>query len=195
MSTPSPTAPDGDREDTGLAPRVPDPEPATPDQPRRPTSAVVRAVPGTGPEWVHAADQISWLLLALAVAENEGHPMPEPLHAGRALRAWARLKTPLLAAVHAADPAPKPVAVLVPIADADTLGATARLLGRVLCEYRVHSTGGEIARTLLHAARAQDTSQEGLVAQLARVHGVLDVDPDYEDAHAELVQAIWRAGA
>ncbi len=121
--------------------------------------------------------------------------MPDPLHAGRALRAWARLKSPLLAAVRAADPTPVPVAVLVPAADADTLGATARLLGRVLCEYRVHSTGGEIALTLIHAARAQATTLEGLVAQLARVHGVVDVDPCDGDAHADLVRAIWRAGA
>jgi hypothetical protein len=156
---------------------------------------VLRAVPGTVSEWVHAADQISWLLLALAIAEDKGRPMPDPLHAGRALRAWSRLKTPLLAAVRAADPAPVPVAVLVPAADVDALGATARLLGRVLCEYRVHSTGGEIALTLIHAARAQDTTLEGLVAQLARVHGVVDVDPCDGDAHDDLVRAIWRAGA
>jgi hypothetical protein len=156
---------------------------------------VLRAVPGTGPEWTRVADQISSLLVALATAENAGHTMPDPLRAGRALRAWARLEAPLLAAVRAATPVPVPVAVLVPISDADTLGATARLLGRVLCEYRVHSTGGEIARTLLHTARAQDTTLELLVAQLARVHGVLDIDPCDADAHADLVQAIWRAGA
>jgi len=193
MSTPNPTASDGDRDDTGPAPQMP--EPAAPHLPHPPTNALMRSVPGTHAEWVHAADLISWLLLALAVAEKEGHPMPEPLHGGRALRAWSRLKAPLLSAVHAADPAPGPVAVLVPAADTDTLGATARLLGRTLCDYRVHSTGGEIARALLHTARAQGTTLEALVAQLARVHGVLDVEPCRGDAHAEIVQAIWKAGA
>lgn len=194
MSTPNPTASDGDRQDTGPAPQAPEPDPSLANQPLPPRT-VLRAVPGTSSEWVHAAEQISWLLLALAAAENEGHAMPDPLHARRALRAWARLKATLLAAVRAADPAPVPVAVLVPAAEADTLGATARLLGRVLCEYRVHNTVGEIARTLLHAARAQDTTLEGLVAQLARVHGVLDVDPCDGDAHPDLVRAIWGAGA
>lgn len=194
MTTPNPTASDGDREDAGPTPRTPEPSPSPADQPL-PPGTVLRAVPGTRSEWVHAADQISSLLLALAVAENKGHPMPDPLHAGRALRAWARVKAPLLAAVSAADPTPAPVAVPVPAADADTLGATARLLGRVLCEYRVHGTGGEIALTLIHAARAQATTLEALVAQLARVHGVVDVDPRDEDVHADLVRAIWRAGA
>lgn len=194
MSTPNPTASDGDREDAGPAPQAPEPWPSPTDQPLPPRT-VLRAVPGTSSEWVHAADQISGLLLALAAAENEGHAIPDPLHAGRALGAWTRLKAPLLAAVRAADPAPEPVAVPVPAADADTLGATARLLGRVLCEYRVHSTGGEIALTMINTARAQDTTLEGLVAQLARVHGVLDVDPCDRDSHADLVRAIWRAGA
>jgi hypothetical protein len=184
MSTPSPTASDGDREDA-------DPSLNRP----CPPTTVLRAVPGTAPEWTRAADQISSLLLTLAAAENAGHAMPEPLRAGRALRAWTRLEAPLLTAVRAANPVPVVVAVLVPVSDTDILGATARLLGRVLCEFRVHSTGGEIARTLLHTARAQDTTLELLVAQLARVHGVLDVDPCDADAHADLVQAVWRAGA
>lgn len=194
MDTQNPTAADGDRQAGGPSPQAPDPRPCPACRPLQP-GTVLRAVPGTASEWVRAADQISWLLLALAIAEKPGRAMPDPLHAGRALRAWARLKAPLLAAVRAADPAPVPVAVLVPAADADTLGASARLLGRVLCEYRVHSTGGEIAGTLLDAARTQGTTLEGLVAQPARVHGVLDVDPCYGDAHADLVRAIWQAGA
>lgn len=196
MGVADPAAADGGRENSNRARQGPDPtpiEPAHPPLPRRSTATVLRAVPGTEPEWVSAANQISFLLVALAVAETEGRAQPEPLHAGRALRAWARLKGPVLEEVRAAPPA-TPGAVMVAASDVATLGGAAQLLGRVLCEHRVHGTGGEVAGTLVREARGQGTTPERLVAQMTRVHGVLDVEPSSEQALLS-VRAIWRAGA
>lgn len=158
---------------------------------------MLRAVPGTGSEWVTAVGQISGVFLALAEVEAEGHTLPEPLRARRALRAWARLKTPVMATVRVADPddASAPVAVLVPAADVDTIGAAARTLGRVLCHHRVHSTGGEAAGVLLHEAGVHAITPEQLVAQLARVHGVLDVEHPAGNRGTDLARDIWRAGS
>lgn len=193
MGVADPAAADGGREN--LTRQPPDPAPVVPEHPPRPrrsTAPVLRAVPGTEPEWVSAADQISRLLGALATAELGGRAQPEPLHDGRALRAWARLEGPVFEAVRAA-PAATPGAAEVSASDVATLGAAAGLLGRVLREHRVHGGGGELAGILLREARAQDTTPEHLVAQTARVHGVLDVEPCSGNALA-LVRAIWRAG-
>lgn len=154
---------------------------------------VLRAVPGTAAEWTSAAGRISGLLLALAETEAAGHELPAPLHARRTLRAWARLKTPVLAAVRV--PGRPPVAVLVRACDVDTLGAAGRLLGRALCRERVHGAGGALGRALLRDAREQGTSPERLVAQLARVHGVLDAEPWPGDPAHDPALALWRAGA
>lgn len=170
--------------------------------PERPTGrpqsndAAFRAVPGTTAEWVQVAGRISGLLLALAEAESSGHPVPAPLRGRAALRAWARLRNPILAAVRTwPDAVDTRVAAGVPTDDMEVLGESARVLGRVLCQFRAHGVGGEVAGALLREAREHGVPPERLVAQLARVHGVLDVDPIPADRRVDVAGAIWRAGA
>ncbi len=160
------------------------------------TGPALRAVPGTTAEWTQVLGRISGLLLALAETESSGHLLPAPLRGREALRAWARLKIPIATAVRPwPDALDTRVTVGVPTGDVDVLGACARVLGGALCQFRVHGLGGEVADTLLREAEVHGCPPEHLVAQLARVHGVLDVDSMPPDRRVDVAGAIWRAGA
>ena len=160
------------------------------------TDPASRAVPGTAVEWTQVLGRISGLLLALAATESSGHRMPAPVSGREALRAWGRLTIPVSAAVRAyPDAVDTRVAVGVPTGDVDVLGACARELGRVLCRFRGHGSVGAVAATLLREARVHGGPPEHLVAQFARVHGVLDVGSMHPDRRVDVAGAIWRAGA
>ncbi|MDN5919958.1 MAG: hypothetical protein L0I76_33480 [Pseudonocardia sp.] len=154
-----------------------------------------RAVPGSPAEWVVAAGRVSGLLLALAAAERDGVVLPEPLADRRALRAWARLRAPVVAAVRSARPCDGPVCAVVDLADVDLLGGASRALGRQWCSSLVSRAGSPIADILQDEACVHEIPAEDLIAELARVHGVLDVDvDDGAGSAAHVVRALWCAG-
>jgi hypothetical protein len=110
-------------------------------------------------EWVTVRGQVSGLLLALRQAEiEEGIPLPVPLTHGETLRSWT-------AAMRAPDRDDGEAL--------DLLGWAARTLGRSLCRWRATGVRDVVATVLLREAAAQDCEPELLVAQVARVQGVL----------------------
>lgn len=125
------------------------------------------ALPGTPREWLIATGRISGLSFVLMGAEMSGGELPEPL-GRRSARAWGRLVRAL------GEP---PSTRVLPAADLDVLGAVARALGRELCRYRVSGAVSATVTALLDEAAVHGTSPEQLVAQVARVHGVLDSGP------------------
>ncbi|MDD7967176.1 hypothetical protein [Actinomycetospora lemnae] len=110
-------------------------------------------------EWVTLRGQVSGLLLALRQAEiDEGVPLPVPLTHGETLRSWtAATRTPV----------PDDREAL------DLLGWAARTLGRSLCRWRATGVRDVVATVLLDEAAAHGCEPELLVAQVARVQGVL----------------------
>lgn len=152
---PAAARPPADRSGPAVPPRAGD------------TGAAPAALPGTPREWLVATGRISGLVLVLTGSEMSGDELPEPL-GRRSARAWGRLVRALKG---------PPSARVLPVADLDVLGATARVLGRELCRYRVSGAGSAAVSALLTEAGVHDTSAEQLVAQVARVHGVLDSGP------------------
>jgi hypothetical protein len=132
-----------------------------------------RCAPGTGREWTTALGQVSGLLLALREEEVAGGvPLPVPLTHGVTLRAWA-----------AATRSPVPVDGEA----LDLLGWAARTLGRSLCRWRATGARDALVTVLEQEAAVHGCGPERLVAQMARVQGVLTA-PD--PASAALV---WDA--
>jgi hypothetical protein len=110
-------------------------------------------------DWVTLKGQVSGLLLALRHAEiEEGIPLPVPLTHGETLRSWtAATRTPV----------PDDGEAL------DLLGWAARTLGRSLCRWRATGVRDVVAIVLEREAGAHGCEPEWLVAQIARVQGVL----------------------
>jgi hypothetical protein len=139
-------------------------------------------LPGTRAEWVTVRGQVSGLLLALREAEaTAGASVPAPLSGGRALRAWGYLAPGL-------RPGSRRVAGSV--ADLALLGRAARVLGQRLCRARVSGTDDAddpVVQVLRREADVHDVAPERLVAQLARVHGVLSAPSPASAA------AVWWA--
>jgi hypothetical protein len=135
----------------------------TPPEPRR----AEPRLPGTRRGWVRALGQVSGLLLALRAEEADGATPPDPLADGLALRAWSSLTGPVLR-----DPARLTVPE-VDIIDLALVGAAARVLGTSLCRWRAGGPADAVTAVLRREAAVHDCSPEHLVAQVARVHGVL----------------------
>lgn len=133
--------------------------------------------PGTPREWLIASGRISGLMLVLTGSAMAGAELPEPL-GRRATRAWGRIVRAM------GDSSAEP---LVPVTDLDVLGTAAQALGHELCRYRVSGVESASVSALLIEARVHDTSAEQLVAQVARVHGVLDAGP------GATADQLWRA--
>ncbi|MFC5138108.1 hypothetical protein ACFPK1_07685 [Actinomycetospora rhizophila] len=131
------------------------------------------AAVGTQREWTTALGQVSGLLLALREEEVEGGvPLPVPLTHGMTLRSWtAATRGPVPADWEALD----------------LLGWAARTLGRSLCRRRAGGARDVLATVLEREAAVHGCEPEELVAQVARVQGVLTA-PD--PASAALV---WHA--
>lgn len=136
-----------------------------------------RAVPACEADWVLVAGQLSTVLLELRADRGDAEVFPPPLSRGVALRAWGRLSASIRAARLRGVPA---VAlpgdselwiVAVHSGDVDVLGAAARELGRS----QLPHGDCAVAETLARAARAVDRTPVDLVAQMAGVHGVLDL--------------------
>jgi hypothetical protein len=131
------------------------------------TGGTDAVLPGTPREWTIAIGRISGLMLVLLGSETVGDGLPEPL--GRtSARAWDRVTRALRDA---------PDDRVIEPRDLDVLGAAARTLGRELCRYRMSGDESAAVAALLAEARVHGTSPEQLVAQVARVHGVLEAGP------------------
>lgn len=156
---------------------VPHPRPAADDDAAGHTSAP----PGTRREWVRALGQISGLLLALREAEADGATPPDPLAGGLALRAWSALTRPVLRdpdRITITDARPEELALVA---------HTARVLARSLCRRRVSGVADLVTAVLREEAVVHECEPEWLVAQVARVHGVLSA-PDAVSAGV-----VWHA--
>ncbi|GAA4878136.1 hypothetical protein [Actinomycetospora straminea] len=124
-------------------------------------------------DWVTLRGQVSGLLLALRAAEiEEGVPLPVPLTHGETLRSWT-------AAMRAPDQDDREAL--------DLLGWAARTLGRSVCRWRALGVRDVAATVLLREAAAHGCEPELLVAQVARVQGVLTA-PDPVSA-----ALVWEA--
>jgi hypothetical protein len=120
------------------------------------TDTVLRAVPRLGAGWDDVEHGISVALVRLG---------------SDALPAWWRVSAAIRAeqerAAHPGGPCPTLCLVTVLPSDVDALGRCARELGATLLPGRDASRLRDVT-----AGRPED-----LVAALARVHGVLDIDP------------------
>ncbi len=118
---------------------------------------VRRAVPQLGRRWGPVLGEISGLLLDV-----------RDLGFRDAVQAWGRLS----AAIRSAAPYSGLGFLTVDADDVDVLGRAARALGASLLP------GGhpDVASTLCRAAEAVGCDPDELLVQLARVHGVLDLD-------------------
>jgi hypothetical protein len=162
----------GERDDTTSVPDVVVPAPRT----RRDEA---RGLPGTRAEWVTVLGQVSSLLLALRHAEaREGAILPAPLAGGRALRAWGCATRRVRPGADQVAGSPADVAIV---------GHAARVLGHALCRAQVAGVDDDAVHVLRLEAGVYHCTPERLVAQLARVHGVLSA-PRPASAHA-----VWRA--
>jgi hypothetical protein len=162
----------GDGDDTTSVPEVVVPGPRT-------GRDGVRGLPGTRAEWVTALGQVSGLLLALRRAETgEGAVLPAPLAGGRALRAWGCATRRVRPGADQVAGSPADVAIV---------GHAARVLGHALCRAQVAGVDDDAVQALRLEAGVYHCAPERLVAQLARVHGVLSA-PHPTSAHA-----VWRA--
>jgi hypothetical protein len=142
-----------------------DDDPAIP-APRAPEDDVT-GPPGTRRAWTTALGQVSGLLLTLREEELSGTALPEVLADGTALRAWSVLTRPVLR---------DPERVTLPHArpeDLAVLGRAARVLGASLCRWRASGAADVVTAVLHSEAAMHDREPEWLVAQLARIHGVL----------------------
>ena len=139
------------------------------------------APPGTRREWVRALGQVSGLLLALREAETDGAIPPDPLAGGLALRAWSALTRPVLRdpdRITITDARPEALALVA---------RTARVLATSLCRWRVTGVADLVTAVLREEAAVHECEPEWLVAQVARVHGVLSA-PDTVSAGV-----VWHA--
>lgn len=128
-----------------------------------------------------ALGQVSGLLLALRQEEADGAITPDPFADGVALRAWSAVTRPVLADTDGLTfPAARP-------ADLAVLAHAARVLAASLCR---SSTGGPadvLVAALRDEAAVHEREPAWLVAQLARVHGVLS------DPGASSAGLVWSA--
>ncbi|MEU6697212.1 hypothetical protein [Pseudonocardia sp. NPDC046786] len=142
---------------------------------------VIRAVPRDRIGWA-TADRV--LCTALVTLSRDDAP---PDATAAAVRSWSLLSGPLRAAQarpgYPPGPCPDLCLVAVHPADIEPIGRLARELGRCLLPGARPTT----ARTLLRAASAAATGPCGLVVELARMHGVLDLDHGQD---AELLYAL-----
>ncbi|GLZ47044.1 hypothetical protein Acsp06_32290 [Actinomycetospora sp. NBRC 106375] len=125
------------------------------------------APPGSRREWVTALGQVSGLLLTVRETEADGASPPDPVAGGWALRAWSAATRPILRErdrVTLPDVRPEDLAVLA---------ATAHVLGASLARWRAGRGGDLLTAVLRCEAAMHGRDPEWLVAQLARVHGVL----------------------
>jgi hypothetical protein len=137
---------------------VPRPRKAGDDAPR---------APGTRRQWVTALGQVAGLLLALREAEAGGAVLPLPLAGGHALRAWSSVTRPVLR---------DPDRITIPDARPEDLAAVAvaaRVLGGSLCRWRAGGLTDLVTSALRREAAVHERDPEWLVAQVARVHGVV----------------------
>ncbi len=129
---------------------------------------VLRAVPRLGAAWDGLEHGISVPLIRLATTPDS--PCPDGT-----LEAWWRISAAVRAEqerpVHPGGPCPALCLVTVLPSDVDRLGRCARALGRTL----LPGTPGGPA--LEQAVAGTGRSPADLVAGLARLHGVLDLDP------------------
>jgi hypothetical protein len=144
-------------------------------------AAGTSAPPGTRREWVRALGQVSGLMLALREAEADGATPPDPLAGGLALRAWSGLTRPVLR---------DPDRITLPDARPEELALVARaarVLATSLCRWRVGGVVDLVTAVLREEASVHECEPERLVAQVARVHGVLSA-PDAVSAGV-----VWHA--
>jgi hypothetical protein len=136
-----------------------------------------RVALGTSAAWITALGQVSGLLLALREAEvTGGAVLPEPFAGGAAMRAW-RVATQAVSGSAAAPPGD----------DVHVVGRAARVLGVRVARRRVGAVADVLVEVTAREAAVHHREPEWLVAQLARVHGVLTAPCP---ASADVV---WRA--
>ncbi|HEY0487304.1 MAG TPA: hypothetical protein VGD72_13745 [Mycobacteriales bacterium] len=161
------------------------------------------AVPDLGGDLTRALTVVEELFVALGMASKFGQlhlALPVPLAGGVALGAavrvaWAVAPTqsgrtavrPRLLASDGRCPRTPVRFVEVASADLDALGTAAVALGRSLLP---GSGCGELAIMLAEHARSRDTTAGGLVTELARLHGLLDLawTEDVELLHARIAR-------
>jgi hypothetical protein len=137
--------------------------------------------PGTRRQWVTALGEVAGLLLALREAEADGAVPPLPLAGGHALRAWSAVTRPVLR---------DPGRITIPGArreDLAAVAAAARLFGRSLCRWRAGDAPDILTTVVRAQAAVHERDPEWLVAQVARIHGVLSA-PDPVSA-----RIVWEA--
>ncbi|ALE78239.1 hypothetical protein HX744_08950 [Pseudonocardia sp. ICBG1122] len=131
------------------------------------TGTVVRAVPRDPGAWDRTDRRLGCALVSLA------RDADAPAGTADAVRGWRRMAGPLRAAQHRPGygPGPCPDLCLVPVGPADVaaLGLLAAALG-------ARTLPGADGGPLRRAAAAAGTTAPALVLELARVHGVLDLD-------------------
>lgn len=124
------------------------------------TETVLRAVPRLGDGWDAVEHRVSVPLVRLA---------------SEALRAWWRISATVRAEqgrpAHPGGPCPDLCLVTVAPPDVDVLGRCARDLGRTLLP------GLPGTDALRRAVAGTGWTPTDLVSVLARLHGVLDIDP------------------
>ncbi|MEV1293751.1 hypothetical protein [Pseudonocardia sp. NPDC049635] len=174
------------------------------------SGTVIRAVPRDRAGWARADRVVCAALVALS-----RDPAP-PDATAAAVRAWCRLSGVLRSAQArpAYEPGPCPDLCLVAVhpSDVEPLGRLAHELGRCM----LPGTRADTAPALLRAADAAGVGPCELVVELARMHGLLDLDHGQEaellytlagvrtagtatlaahDRIARRVAVMWSAGA
>lgn len=170
----------------------------------RPVTAARRicVVPDLGDALSGALRSVEELFVALGIAAKfRALPVPEPLAGGVALGAavrvaWAVAPTqsarrrvlPRLLGPDGRTPHAPLRFFEVDAADLSVLGAAAAVLGGILLP---GAADGELAAVLADHARGADTTPGSLVVQLARLHGLLDLEwtDDVELLHARIAAA------
>jgi hypothetical protein len=165
-------------------------------------------VPDLGAELTGVLTSVQEMFVALGMAARFGRvvvPLPEPLAGGVALGAavrvaWAvgptqssraRSLHPALPRLYGPDGRSEhpPLRFLeVDPVDLEVLGAAAALLGWALLPY---ADSGDLAMVLDDHARGCDTTATRLVTELARLHGLLDLEwtADVALLHARITAA------
>jgi hypothetical protein len=139
-------------------------------------------IPGTHGEWVAVLAEVSGLLCALRAVEAPDSTvvLPVPLAHGVALRAWAAVARAVRSGGGGmpVDLAPHALRLV---------GQAARVLGDRLCRARASGVDDLVTAVLRDEAAVHGRDPEWLVAQVARVHGVLAA-PDPVEA-----RVVWHA--
>jgi hypothetical protein len=150
--------------------------------PTRREPSTTRSVPGTHREWVAVLGEVAGLLCALREAEAPDGTvvLPAPLAHGVAMRAWAAVARPVRSGGGATPVDLAPHALRL-------VGRAARVLGDRLCRARASGVDDLVTAVLHDEAAVHGREPEWLVAQVARVHGVLSA-PDPVGA-----RAVWHA--